>query len=78
MSIATHLENYLDYLRKDDVNIQIKGILITDDDTREEILVGDTDGFNFSVPDDVEKYVYTSNGNHHFNKLGKTYMYDEL
>jgi len=36
-------------------------------------LVGDTDGFNFSVPDDVEKYVYTSNGNHHFNKLGKTY-----
>jgi hypothetical protein len=36
-------------------------------------LVGDTDGFNFSVPDDVDKYVYTSNGNHHFNKLGKTY-----
>ena len=36
-------------------------------------LVGDTDGFNFSVPGDVEKYVYTSNGNHHFNKLGKTY-----
>jgi DNA polymerase elongation subunit (family B) len=36
-------------------------------------LVGDTDGFNFSIPDDVDKYVYTSNGNHHFNKLGKTY-----
>jgi DNA polymerase elongation subunit (family B) len=36
-------------------------------------LVGDTDGFNFSVPNDVDRYVYTSNGNHHFNKLGKTY-----
>jgi len=36
-------------------------------------LVGDTDGFNFSVPKDVDRYVYTSNGNHHFNKLGKTY-----
>ena len=36
-------------------------------------LVGDTDGFNFSVPKDVDKYVYTSNGNHRFNKLGKTY-----
>ena len=36
-------------------------------------LVGDTDGFNFSVPIDVDRYVYTSNGNHHFNKLGKTY-----
>ena len=36
-------------------------------------LVGDTDGFNFSVPKDVNKYVYTSNGNHRFNKLGKTY-----
>ena len=36
-------------------------------------LVGDTDGFNFSVPNDVDKYVYTSNGNHRFNKLGKTY-----
>jgi DNA polymerase elongation subunit (family B) len=36
-------------------------------------LVGDTDGFNFSVPKDVDRYVYTSNGNHSFNKLGKTY-----
>lgn len=36
-------------------------------------LVGDTDGFNFSVPNDVDKYVYTSNGTHRFNKLGKTY-----
>jgi DNA polymerase elongation subunit (family B) len=36
-------------------------------------LVGDTDGFNFSVPKDVDRFVYTSNGNHHFNKLGKTY-----
>jgi DNA polymerase elongation subunit (family B) len=36
-------------------------------------LVGDTDGFNFSVPNDVDRFVYTSNGNHHFNKLGKTY-----
>ena len=36
-------------------------------------LVGDTDGFNFSVPNDVDKFVYTSNGNHRFNKLGKTY-----
>jgi hypothetical protein len=37
------------------------------------IIAHNTDGFNFSVPDDVDKYVYTSNGNHHFNKLGKTY-----
>ena len=36
-------------------------------------LVGDTDGFNFSVPKDVDKFVYTSNGNHRFNELGKTY-----
>lgn len=36
-------------------------------------LVGDTDGFNFSVPNDIDKFVYTSNGNHRFNKLGKTY-----
>jgi DNA polymerase elongation subunit (family B) len=36
-------------------------------------LVGDTDGFNFSVPNNVERFVYTSNGNHRFNKLGKTY-----
>tara|TARA_Y100000310_G_scaffold139407_1_gene138698 strand:+ start:451 stop:3192 length:2742 start_codon:yes stop_codon:yes gene_type:complete len=36
-------------------------------------LVGDTDGFNFSLPNDIEKYVYTSNGNHRFNMAGKTY-----
>lgn len=36
-------------------------------------LVGDTDGFNFSVPNNVDRFVYTSNGNHRFNKLGKTY-----
>ena len=36
-------------------------------------LVGDTDGFNFSVPNDIDKFVYTSNGNHRFNELGKTY-----
>ena len=36
-------------------------------------LVGDTDGFNFSVPNDIDRFVYTSNGNHRFNKLGKTY-----
>ena len=36
-------------------------------------LVGDTDGFNFSIPTDVDRFVYTSNGNHRFNKLGKTY-----
>ncbi len=36
-------------------------------------LVGDTDGFNFSIPNDIDKFVYTSNGNHRFNELGKTY-----
>ena len=36
-------------------------------------LVGDTDGFNFSIPDDVDKYVYTSEGKHRFNEKGKTY-----
>ena len=36
-------------------------------------LVGDTDGFNFSIPIDVNKFIYTSNGNHRFNLLGKTY-----
>jgi DNA polymerase elongation subunit (family B) len=36
-------------------------------------LVGDTDGFNFSVPSNVDDFVYTSNGTHRFNKLGKTY-----
>ena len=36
-------------------------------------LVGDTDGFNFSIPSDVDKYVYTSSGKHRFNEKGKTY-----
>jgi DNA polymerase elongation subunit (family B) len=36
-------------------------------------LVGDTDGFNFSIPEDVDKYVYTSSGKHRFNETGKTY-----
>ena len=36
-------------------------------------LVGDTDGFNFSLPDNIEEYIYTSNGNHRFNVVGKTY-----
>ena len=36
-------------------------------------LVGDTDGFNFSIPDDVSKYIYTSEGKHRFNEKGKTY-----
>ena len=36
-------------------------------------LVGDTDGFNFSIPSNVDSYVYTSNGKHRFNEIGKTY-----
>ena len=36
-------------------------------------LVGDTDGFNFAIPDDVNKHIYTSNGNHQSNIRGKTY-----
>ena len=36
-------------------------------------LVGDTDGFNFSIPEDVGKYIYTSSGKHRFNEKGKTY-----
>ena len=36
-------------------------------------LVGDTDGFNFSIPKYVEDNIYTSNGNHRFNETGKTY-----
>jgi len=36
-------------------------------------LVGDTDGFNFSLPNNIEEYIYTSNGNHRFNTAGKTY-----
>lgn len=37
------------------------------------IIAHNTDGFNFSVPKDVDKFVYTSNGNHRFNQLGKSY-----
>lgn len=36
-------------------------------------LVGDTDGFNFSIPKYVEDNIYTSNGQHRFNETGKTY-----
>ena len=36
-------------------------------------LVGDTDGFNFALPNNIENYVYTSNGNHKSNIVGKTY-----
>jgi len=36
-------------------------------------LVGDTDGFNFSIPDNVNDFNYVSTGRHHFNKEGKTY-----
>ena len=36
-------------------------------------LVGDTDGFNFAIPHDVNKHIYTSNGNHKSNIIGKTY-----
>lgn len=37
------------------------------------IIAHNTDGFNFSVPKDVDKFVYTSNGDHRFNKKEKTY-----
>ena len=36
-------------------------------------LVGDTDGFNFSIPSDVDKFTYISTGKHRFNKEGKKY-----
>lgn len=32
-----------------------------------------TDGFNFSIPKNVDEHTYTSTGRHHFNKEGKTY-----
>ena len=35
-------------------------------------IVGDTDGFNFQMPDKIN-YTYTSNGKHRFNEEGKTY-----
>jgi DNA polymerase elongation subunit (family B) len=36
-------------------------------------LVGDTDGFNFSIPPNVNDFIYTSAGKHRFNEKGKTY-----
>jgi hypothetical protein len=36
-------------------------------------LVGDTDGFNFSIPDEVNDFVYVSNGRHHSTEEGKEY-----
>ena len=38
------IESELEYLKKEDVKIKVKGILIKDDNTREEISVGDADG----------------------------------
>ena len=38
------------------------------------IIAHNTDGFNFSVPPNVEDFIYTSNGTHRFNKVGKTYV----
>jgi DNA polymerase elongation subunit (family B) len=37
------------------------------------VIAHNTDGFNFSVPDNVDTIEYTSNGNHRFNKEGVTY-----
>ena len=37
-------------------------------------LVGDTDGFNFAIPTEISKHIYTSNGNHKSNIKGKTYQ----
>jgi DNA polymerase I len=36
-------------------------------------LVGDTDGFNFSIPNNVDELTYTSNGRHHSTDEGVTY-----
>ena len=36
-------------------------------------LVGDTDGFNFSIPDGIDDLVYVSNGRHHSTEEGKEY-----
>ena len=36
-------------------------------------LVGDTDGFNFSIPDNVGDFTYISNGRHHSTEEGKEY-----
>lgn len=38
------IESNLEYLKKDDVKIKVKGILVNEDNTREEISVGDADG----------------------------------
>jgi DNA polymerase elongation subunit (family B) len=37
-------------------------------------LVGDTDGFNFSNPPNVDEYRYVSNGRHHSTEEGKEYI----
>jgi DNA polymerase I len=36
-------------------------------------LVMDTDGVNFAIPDDVDKFIYVSDGTHRFNEEGKEY-----
>lgn len=36
-------------------------------------LVLDTDGVNFAMPKDIDKFVYVSDGTHRFNKAGKEY-----
>ena len=38
------IDSSLEYLKKDDVKIKVKGVLIKSDNTREEISVGDEDG----------------------------------
>jgi DNA polymerase elongation subunit (family B) len=37
-------------------------------------LVGDTDGFNFSQPDNVDDFRYVSTGRHHSTEEGKEYV----
>ena len=36
-------------------------------------LLLDTDGVNYSLPDNIESFTYTSDGTHRFNKAGKEY-----
>jgi DNA polymerase elongation subunit (family B) len=43
------------------------------DDKGFEPLVGDTDGFNFSNPENVEDFRYVSNGRHHSTEEGVEY-----
>lgn len=38
------IENDLEYLKKEDVKVKVKGILIKEDNSREELSVGDEDG----------------------------------